>query len=155
MVERQREVVPSLFSRDDLERIEKAIRRVEKRTSGEIRVIIGKRYDAGVASTFEQARLDFNAYRMWDTREKTGVLILVLAEAREFAILADSGIHAKYPQAYWDGLAKELCGYFTTGEFAFGIVRIVEYVGEKLALHFPRALDDVDELPNSVVVKEV
>jgi len=143
------------FSNDDLERMKKAVKDAEAKTSGEIRVVIGSTYDPGVSDIQKQARYDFEDYGLLDTQGGSGVLLLVLIKERMFTITGDYGVYSKLPQSYWDHLAITLSRYFRQDDFVGGICHVVEAIGLQLSAYFPRHPNDVNELPDGVIVKEV
>ncbi len=153
MTEKQKQV-SDYFSTDHLNEIKATIVKAEKRTSGEIRVRVTLDCDQDLTGkVHEQAVRDFEKAGMHKTRDKTGVLILVVLNERTFTILGDSGIYSKLPQGYWDNMAKAMSLYFKGGNFHVGVCAVVESVGKQLAKHFPRRDDDVDELPDDVIVE--
>lgn len=141
------------FTEADLNTMAEAVKKAEANTSGEIRVVIRKSYDPGVSDISTQALRDFEDYGVGKTRDGSGVLILILTEERRFSILADYGIHKNLPQPYWDRLAVLLSHCFRISDFVNGVCAVVADVGLGLAEYFPRSADDVNELPNSVVVE--
>ena len=148
--------VSDYFSAEDFEKISETITRAEEKTSGEIRVRIIRDYDPDLEKDPEalnkQALRDFEREGMRNTRDKTGVLLLLVLEVKKFTILADSGIYEKLPWQYWEALAESLAFHFRVGNPARAISMIVESIGERLAELFPRKDDDINELPDSVSV---
>lgn len=142
-----------LFSKEELERIKTATREAEKVTSGEIRVkIIGcrrKDFDSD-----REALQQFYEEGLDKTKEQTGVLILIILESRNIEIWADKGINDKVPLKTWDEIAERMAGLFKKGNFCEGLCVAVKEVGEHLKTHFPIKPDDVDELPDDVIVGE-
>src|SRR3989338_2307376 len=102
----------------------------------------------------EDARREIERQGMTKTRDKTGVLILLVWEERKFAIVGDTGIHAKLGDDYWASRAEELKSYFAAGDCVRGLTAVVENVGRELAKHFPRKADDRDELPDAPIVED-
>ena len=85
------------------------------------------------------------------THGRTGVLIyLSLAEHRA-EIVADDAIAAKVSPEVWGAAMATLVGEIRAGRAAAGLVGAVEQVGAVLAEHFPRADDDVNELPDRLI----
>jgi putative membrane protein len=82
------------------------------------------------------------------TEGQTGVLIFVSLEEKEAAIVADKAIADKLPKDYWDKPQAMIAEAILENRFADGIIAAVEDVGAQLAPHFPRADDDVNELPD-------
>ena len=143
-----------IFSEKDLAEIEAATRDAEKNTSGEIRVVIRSHYDKGLEGDLhEQIKLDFLKHGLGKTRDKTGVIILLVLEAKKFKIWGDEGIHAKVSQGYWNVLAVGMSAHFKEERYVQGICEAVAEVGKRLAEYFPKKPDDVDELPNKPIVE--
>jgi uncharacterized membrane protein len=131
----------------DHARVVAAIGAAEKKTSGEIRVLVSRRAtdDAVAAATHEFDRLG-----MAKTAEKNGVLIFVAPTNRVFAVVGDTGIHAKCGDRFWQELAAAMTEHFKRDEFTDGLVLGIDRAGSLLAEHFPRRADDRNELPDDV-----
>lgn len=85
------------------------------------------------------------------TSGHTGVLIyLSLAEHRA-EIIADAAIAAKVAPETWGHAMKAMLDPLRKGEIAQGMAAAVAEVGQVLALHFPRAQDDINELPDRLI----
>ena len=135
----------------------------ESNTSGEIRVKIINEYDQDLASCYEhrdgsrrvheQALREFEREGMHNTRDKTGILVLVVLSEKRFTILADEGIYSKLAQEWWNHKAETMSGYFRAGNPARGICEAVKEVGKELSRYFPKKPDDVNELPDDVIVE--
>lgn len=143
------------FTKGARREIAQAIDEAERSTSGEIRVMIINRCDADLeGSVYGQAVREFERQGMTKTRERTGVLILLVWEERKFAIVGDTGIHAVLGDVYWEARATEMARHFRGGDYVHGIEHMVRDVGMELALHFPRKADDRDELPDAPIVED-
>lgn len=150
---RRRSPAETFLSASDCRAIADAIASAEQATSGEIRVKVITKCDADVRGDIRvQAVREFHKERLSQTRDKTGVLILVVVEEKRLYILADEGINSKVNQKYWDDHAIGLQFHFKMGAFARGLCIVIGSIGADLAKHFPRAADDIDELPNDVIV---
>ena len=145
-------LVKKFLSDHDLKEIADAIGEQEKRTSGEIRVAVRqKRSKKEKALTAEQlARHEFVHLGMVKTKDRTGILIFILLEAREFFILADEHINEKVTPETWKSVAQAMGASFAQSEFRQGLLTAIRSVGDHLARHFPRQAGDTNELPNSV-----
>lgn len=144
-----------IFSEEDFAKIEAATKEAEKNTSGEIRVVIRSRYSEGMESNMHaQVQHEFEKYGLGNTRDKTGVLILLVLDARKFMIWGDDGIHAKVPQGYWDVLATGMSAHFQEGHYAQGICEVVAEVGKRLAEFFPKKPDDTNELSDKPILED-
>jgi uncharacterized membrane protein len=135
----------------DVPRIERAIADAELRTSGEIRVSVAPLFWGSVDRAAERAFVRLGVGR---TREKNGVLLFVVPARRRFVVLGGAGIHERVGDAFWDELVRTMTPYFRQKNFTDGIVKGIEAAAEALAAHFPRASDDVNELPDDVDLGE-
>ena len=85
------------------------------------------------------------------THGRTGVLIyLSLAEHRA-EIVADEAISGKVAPEVWGAAMATLIGEIRAGRPAAGLVGAIGQVGAVLAEHFPRADDDINELPDRLI----
>jgi len=125
-----------------------AIRTAEQQTSGEVRVFISRQPE--VADPVAAAQQEFNRLGMANTRDRNGVLIYLAPGPCKFAVIGDTGIHARCGETFWQHLAESMGARFHAGEFTEGIVQGILRAGELLAVHFPRRPDDTDELPNRI-----
>ncbi len=138
----------------DKDRIKQAIRRAERRTSGEIRVSLSPPFWGDVRKAAEKA---FERLGMTATRERNAVLFFIVPVRHKFVVLGDRGIHEKVGQDFWHHIVRTLTEKFREGDFTGGIVAGIEAVGEDLARHFPfdaetdtnELRDDVDQFPGS------
>lgn len=95
---------------------------------------------------------EFTARGLTRTRQRTGVLLYVAIQERYAEILADTGIDGKVDQAVWDGIVEPLLVAAREERLRDGLIDAVRAVGAVLATHVPRSADDIDELPNKVVI---
>jgi uncharacterized membrane protein len=148
-------LVKKFFTESDFREIADAIGRAEASTSGEIRVEIRQRRERSEKklSIDEIARREFVRLGISKTRDRNGVLILILLEDHELEVLADESIHKKVDPEVWQRIADDLVGHFKEQRFKEGILRAVEEVGKVLELHYPRKADDTNELTNVVGVR--
>lgn len=142
------------LSKTDLKEVADAIADIERRTSGEVRVAIRQKREKSESglSVEQLARNEFVRLGMKRTQERTGVLLFILVEAREFFILADEHINEKVPLKTWDAIASTMSSSFAKQAYREGIIAAVKAVGDHLASHFPAKRNDTNELPNEVAV---
>ncbi len=138
----------AIFTEEEQELIAASIAEAEKLTSGEIRIAIEKQCKT---DAFDRATEYFFKLDMDKTAEKNGVLIYLAYEAHKFAIIGDSGINRVVPADFWETTQIAMKAHFASGNYANGIIAGVKLAGEKLAVYFPTAHDDVNELPNDVI----
>ncbi len=99
----------------------------------------------------QRARLAFFEHGLYQTKDRTGVLIMISLLERRVQILADEGIHQKVPKSTWDELVQHLVTGIQRKEAANVLCKIIERCGQILAQHFPRRPDDRDELSDKVI----
>lgn len=149
----QKRLIYNYLSDDDLLRISNKIKEAEKTTAGEIRVSIKeKKPYFSFASLDNLAEKEFYKLGVDKTRDKTGILIFILLEKKQFYILADKGINEIVPGNTWDGIKEEMQKMFREGKFCKGILHGIDEVGELLTKHFPIKSDDTNEISNKVVL---
>lgn len=94
----------------------------------------------------------FLAQNLHTTKSRTGVLIFVSFAERYAEIIADAGIHAKVPEATWDGIVADLTRQIGEGRIGDAFETAIDAVGAHLAEHFPPGGSPPDELPNHLIV---
>ncbi|MBO9198628.1 MULTISPECIES: TPM domain-containing protein [Niastella] len=138
------------FSHNEQDRIVNAIRLAEQQTSGEIRVYTESR--CRFVDPLDRAAEVFWGLKMDMTKDRNGVLIYVAMKDRQFAILADQGIHEKVGQAFWNQEVSVMQKHFGNALPAEAIEAVVNDVGEALRTHFPYDRStDKNELPDDLV----
>lgn len=135
------------FSWKERAKIIGAIRDMERKTSGEIRVHLVREARSDILS---QARETFQGLGMTRTRARNGVLLFLGVRSRRFAVVGDLGIHEKVGPDFWTGLADQMTCCFERDDFAAGVVQAVREIGEKLREHFPGERHDLNELPDEI-----
>lgn len=85
------------------------------------------------------------------TTGKTGVLIYLSLAEHHAEILADRAIAAKVGPEVWGEAMAAMLVELKAGRLADGMIAAVEQVGVVLAAHFPRAEDDINELPDRLI----
>ncbi len=141
--------VKNFFSKEDKERIIRAIQEAEKETSGEIRLHIESQCKG---DALERAVKVFWKLKMHKTQLRNGTLIYLAVKHRKFAIFGDEGIHKKVPENFWDDVKEEMREEFVKGRFTEGIVKGIGRIGQKLKELFPYQSDDVNELPDDISI---
>jgi len=151
------DLVKQFLTEEELKLISEKIGQIEKKTSGEVRVVIREHKDwiAKLVrlSIRRMAVEEFYRLKMHKTRDRTGVILYFLLEDRQFYIYGDRGIHDKLGQGMWDGLCNEMSKIAKEKSLYDAIIYGLEKIGAKLAEHFPVKPDDVNELPNDVAIR--
>lgn len=85
------------------------------------------------------------------TTGRTGVVIYLSLAEHHAEILADQAIASKVSAEVWGEAMAAMLVELKAGRLADGMIAAVERVGVVLAEHFPRAEDDVNELPDRLI----
>ena len=136
-----------LFSPVEEERLMKAIKLAELKTSGEIRVHIESKH---ALEPFKRAQDVFKALNMHQTKEHNGILFYLAMHSKQFAVWGDEGIHQKVSQAFWDEISEVCITNFKKDLFIEGLEAAITLCGDKLKLHFPLQTDDRNELSDEI-----
>ncbi|MDO8543725.1 MAG: TPM domain-containing protein [Opitutaceae bacterium] len=131
----------------DHDRVVAAIAAAERRTSGEVRVVVSR---VPAPDPIKAAQAQFERLGMTQTAARNGVLIFLCPRSHTFAVIGDRGIHDKCGAAFWQDLAGAMSARFRRGDFTDGLVLGIERAGALLGEHFPRARADQNELPDKV-----
>ncbi|MDP3451448.1 MAG: TPM domain-containing protein [Bacteroidales bacterium] len=137
----------AFLSKIEQEQIVKAIESAELSTSGEIRVHIESLCKG---DPVERAVFVFNKLKMFETKERNGVLIYIALKSHKFAIIGDSGINEKVDDNFWDEERELLLSHLKVGKIADGLISVIEKAGNNLKKHFPYQTDDTNEQSNEI-----
>jgi len=90
--------------------------------------------------------------KLYRTRDENGILIFISILERKVWILGDRNIDAKIPHETWQALAREISAGIREGRACAALCEVIEKCGRKLSEHFPRRPDDVNELPDDLIM---
>jgi uncharacterized membrane protein len=140
------------FPAASMARIESAIALAESTHHGEIFVAVETALDLMPllrGQTARQRALEvFAEQRVWDTEANNGVLVYLLLADRDVEIVADRGLVGHVDTAAWEALCREMEAHFRHGVWETGVLQAIAVVSQHLDRLYPRAGQDVDELPN-------
>lgn len=137
-----------LFSTADREAIIAAIRSAENSTSGEIQVHIENHCKGDV---LDRAAELFETLKMYQTKERNGVLFYLAVADHKFAILGDAGINHVVPADFWESIKDQMAIQFRAGAFTQGLIGGILLAGEQLGAHFPhKGHSDTNELSDEI-----
>ncbi len=135
------------FSKSDERALVRAIESAERQTSAELRIHIERRCPG---YELDRAAEVFEALSMHQTQARNGVLIYLAWKDRKFAIIGDTGIHQRVGDAFWEGVYADARSALSRQAWVEGLSAAVVAAGAALRAHFPRAQDDVNELPDAI-----
>lgn len=136
------------LNKKEEEEIVDAIRKAEKKTSGEIRVHLERSTNG--EDIFERAMEVFHQLKMDNTKQDNGVLIYVAVEDRNFVIYGDKGINEVVPDDFWESTKDLIVSHFQNGNFKEGLVEGILKAGEQLEKHFPWDEGNRNELSDQI-----
>lgn len=139
--------IKKFFSKEDKDKIKKAILNAEMDTSGEIRVHLESICKEDV---LDRASFLFDKLEMKKTELRNGILFYIAVKSQKFAIIGDEGINATVPENFWIDIKENMKRHFQKGEFVAGLTEGIESAGKRLKKHFPHHLDDINELPDEI-----
>ncbi len=104
----------------------------------------------------ERAIRYFTESGIFNTRDRTGILIFLSFLERRVELIADKGISSKIPQERWDGIVKNITDGIKSGDTVGKLIDSVRECGVILseADKFPIKPDDENELEDDVSVLE-
>ena len=131
------------------DRITKAIKDAEAKTSGQIRVLLQRgRFED---DALERAGKKFLQLGMQKTKERNAVLIFVAPRAQKFAVIGDEGVHQRCGEPFWQELVARMREHFLREDFTEALVEAITATGQLLAKYFPRTGPATNELPDEIV----
>ncbi|MBI9099061.1 MAG: TPM domain-containing protein [Spirochaetaceae bacterium] len=101
-----------------------------------------------------RALLFFGESGLFNTRDRTGVLLFISLREKRVELLADSGINDKVKQEDWAEIVNNLISRLKENRMVDGLVEAVNSCGEMLVENFPIKPDDENELSDDVHILE-
>ena len=98
----------------------------------------------------DRARAAFFVERIASTRERTGILLYLSALEREAVILTDTGVDARVPAALFHTLQAGWGACASLPQLEEKVLAQLPQLAQPLSQALPRALDDINELPDEV-----
>ncbi len=98
------------------------------------------------------ARRQFLEQGLHHTRNETGVLIFVSEAERYVEILADRGVSAHVDNSRWQAVVDRFVANVRRNRVAAGFVEAIGECGDILAEAVPKSPDNLNELPNRLVM---
>lgn len=111
-------------------------------------LLSSKRIDEAIERA---ARAQFLELGVDQTRERTGLLLLVCRFERRLFLFPDSKLRKELSPVFWTELNGSQGRFRSEEELLSGITAVLEKITGPLRRQCPRRDDDVDELPNRPV----
>ncbi len=139
--------IENFLTAEEEREIVEAIRRSERKTSGEIRVHIE---NTSKKDIFNRAIDVFHLLKMDNTKLRNGVLIYVAIDDRQFVIYGDEGINKLVPENFWNDTKNSIQKHFKNKAFKLGLISGIEKAGNELEKYFPWDYTDTNELSDDI-----
>jgi putative membrane protein len=107
------------------------------------------------ARVHEAAFMQFYSSGLYSTRESNGVEIYLSFFERKVVVIGDKAIHLKMGDRYWQNIRDLIIAGIREGNIRGGICAAIESCGKALAEHFPHRPDDINELPDRVIDRQL
>jgi putative membrane protein len=99
-----------------------------------------------------RAEQAFYQHGLHNTKDRTGILILVSLLERRVHVLADRGINDRVPPGTWDGIVNGILDGVRTGNATDAICEAIAKCGALLSQVCPAGSgDNPDELPDTLI----
>jgi putative membrane protein len=115
------------------------------------RIFVSEAHATEVAE--EQAIQEFHRNGLRETKERTGVLILVSLFERRVVVLGDEGIHKKTGDDLWHRTRDLILSGVTRNALADGIREGIRACGDVLAAHHPSTDGGANEIGDRLIVR--
>lgn len=94
----------------------------------------------------------FLSHGVPQTEGRTGILIFAAAPEHLIEVVADEGVHRTLGHEAWRDICAAVASEAARGHLEEGLVAGVTLAGARLSGPLPRGPDDVNELPDNVVI---
>lgn len=101
-----------------------------------------------------RAELEFHREGLGETRGATGILLFLSLLERKAVVLADRAIASQLPPATWNEVVAIILQGGRTGQWRARLEEAIRLCAKHLSTLFPPAKGDVNELPNTVILKD-
>jgi putative membrane protein len=115
------------------------------------RMLVARRYqDLATRQTAENAFLEEEVF---NTRQRTGIMIFVSFFEHEVIVMADKGISQIVDQTQWDKIVQNIIAEIKNGKIVDGLEKGIAQCGEiLLEKGFKKTIDDINELRDDLRV---
>lgn len=136
-------------------RLKTAVAQAESGHRGEIRLVIEKSLPFSLAwhiTPRQRAENLFAHLRVWDTAERSGVLLYLNLAEHRLEIVADRGAAAKIAQEEWQKIADAAVAMLYEKKHLEALETLIAAAGSLLRTHYPEGSRNGNELPDDIVI---
>lgn len=138
----------SFLTTEEETRLMDAIQEVESRTSAEIRVCITHKriwwHERFAWKLFHMAG-------MGKTRNRNAALIVMMPRSKKIVVIGDTGLNSLVDQKYWEETVDAMIHRMKFEGPLSALLAGLHKLGETLSEHWPRELDNPNELANEMI----
>ncbi|MEA1985939.1 MAG: TPM domain-containing protein [Candidatus Marinimicrobia bacterium] len=91
---------------------------------------------------------------VYNTRDRTGILIFISTLEKQIQLIADSGINKKIEQSQWNEIVENIANGVKEKTLSKNLIESIDECGKLLSKYFPIKDDDENELPNEINILE-
>ena len=102
----------------------------------------------------ERALRHFMESGVYNTKDRTGILIFISILEKRVELLADSGINEKIPQGKWQNIVDNIIKGIKEKKVTPYLIESIDECGKILAQHFPIQPGDINELTDEIDILE-
>ena len=102
----------------------------------------------------ERATRYFMESGVYNTKDRTGILIFISTMEQRVELMADSGINEKIQPEKWQNIVDNIIKGIKQKEIAIYLTESIDECGNLLAKHFPIQADDKNELTDDIEILE-
>jgi len=102
----------------------------------------------------ERATKYFMESGVYNTKDRTGILIFISIMEHRVELLADSGINQKIPKEKWQSIVDNIITGIKKKKITDHLIESIDECGNLLAEHFPIQADDKNELADAINILE-
>lgn len=102
----------------------------------------------------ERALRHFMESGVYNTKDRTGILIFISILEKRVELLADSGINEKIPPEKWQSIVDNIIQGIKKKNITSHLIKSINDCGELLTQHFPIQPDDINELSDEIDILE-
>ena len=102
----------------------------------------------------ERALRYFMESGVYNTKDRTGILIFISILEKRVELLADSGINKKIPPEKWQSIVDNIIEGIKKKNVTSYLIESINECGKLLAQHFPIQADDINELSDEIDILE-
>lgn len=151
-----RQRVSKYFPALALQQLTEQITLSEQRHTGQLRFVIESSLDTAnlchQTTARQRAQYWFGNLGIWDTAEKSGILVYVLFADRAVEIIADRGINTCVSMVHWQQICNRITQAFQHQRYMDGLTVGLDELTELLVQYFPRTHAGTNELADEVIL---